>query len=171
MIDGKVNYRRPTLEEIELLREPIATRISLSCKSSKRSSNVLLAVAIIVTVFFGLDISIIGGIIIAVVWLSCISATRFKLKEDECLMRARSGDWWVCTGRIARVGGCDFPSCMNIFVASPDIVGEVTAHVYQDGLNIGDEVYIVCIERSGSNRLMTFTREMLKPEVYSWFEY
>lgn len=171
MVDGKVNYRRPTPEEIELLREPIATRVSLSCKSGKRSSNVLLAVAIIVTAFFGLDISIVGGIIIAVVWLSYTSVTRFNLKEDECLRKARSGDMWVCVGRIARVGGCDFPSCMNVWLNSPNIDDEFTAHVYQDGLHINDEVYIVCIEREKHNKLMVFTKAMLSPDVYSWFKY
>lgn len=114
MIYGKVNYRRPTPEEIELLREPIMTKISFSSKSGNRMSNVLLVVAIISTVFFGLDISIVGGIIIAVAWLSYTSVARYKLKE---------------------------------------------------------EVHIVCVECSDSNRLMTFTKEMLKPDVYSWFKY
>ena len=171
MIYGKVNYRRPTPEEIELLREPIVTKISFSSKSGNRMSNVLLVVAIIATVFFGLDISIVGGIIIAAAWLSYTSVARYKLKEDECLMKAKSDDWWVSTGRIVGVGGCEYPSCMNVFLTSPDITGEFSARVYQDGLSIGDEVYIVCVECSGSNRLMAFTKEMLKPDVYSWFKY
>lgn len=33
MIDGKVKYRRPTPEELELLREPVLTRVSFSSKS------------------------------------------------------------------------------------------------------------------------------------------
>lgn len=92
MIYDKVNYRRPTPEEIELLREPIVTKISFSSKSGNRMSNVLLVVAIIATVFFGLDISIVGEIIIAVAWISYTSVGRFKLKEDECLRKVRSND-------------------------------------------------------------------------------
>lgn len=171
MTDSKVNYRRPTQEELEILREPVATRVSLSCKSGNRYSKVLLALAIIITAFFGLDISIVGGIIIAIVWLSYASVTRFYTREDECLRKARSGDWWVCVGRVARVGGCDFPSCMNVWLISPNIDEEFTAHVYQKGLHIGDEVYIVCIEREKHNKLMVFTKAMLNPDVYSWFKY
>ena len=95
MTDGKVKYRRPTQEELELLREPVLTR----------------------------------------------------------------------------VGGCDFPSCVTVFLTPPDIVREFSANVYQGGLNIGDEVYIVCIKRSGSNKLMAFTKEMLNQDIYSWFKY
>lgn len=171
MIDGGVEYRRPTLEELELLREPVVARVGSSSKSSKRSSNVVLAVAIVTTLFFSLNVDIISGIAVAVAWISYASVTKFKKKEDLCTWKARSDDWWVCVGRIARVGSSDFPSCMNVWLISPNIDGEFTAHVYQEGLNIGVEVYIVCIECEKHNKLMVFTETMLRPDVYSWFEY
>ena len=171
MIDGGVEYRRPTLEELELLREPVVARVGFSSNSSSRSSKVVLVVAIVVTLVFSLDVDIVSGIVTAIAWISYASVTKFKRKEDLCSQKARSGDWWVCVGRIARVGGCDFPSCMNVWLISPNINGEFTAHVYQESLRIGDEVYIVCIECEKHNKLMVFTKAMLRPDVYSWFEY
>ena len=171
MIDGKVKYRRPTPEELELLREPVLTRVSLSSKSGNRLSNVLFVVALIATAFFGVNFSTVGGIVVVVAWLSYTYVGRRRIEEKVCIEEARSDDWWVCVGKIAMVGGCDFPSCVTVFLTSPDIVGEFSANVYQGGLNIGDEVYIVCIERSGSNKLMAFTKEMLNRDIYSWFKY
>ena len=93
------------------------------------------------------------------------------LGKRVCIEEVRSEDWWVCVGKIDRVGGCGFPSCITVVLTSPDIVEEFSANVYQGGLNIGDDVYIVCIERSGSNKLMAFTKEMLNLDIYSWFKY
>ena len=171
LVDGGVEYRRPTPEELDLLREPIATRAGFSSNSGRRLSNVVLAMAIIITLFFSLNVDIVSGIIVAVAWLSYASVTKFKRKEDLCTQKARSGDWWLRVGRIDRVGGSDFPSCINVFLTALEIKGNFSAHVYQEGLSIGDEVYIVCIECEKHNKLMVFTKAMIRQDVYSWFEY
>lgn len=66
MIDGKVKYRRPTSEELELLREPVLTRVSFSSKFGNRLSNVLFVVALITIAFFGVNLSTVGGIVVLV---------------------------------------------------------------------------------------------------------
>lgn len=80
MIDGKVKYRRPTPEELELLREPVLTRVSFSSKSGNRLSNVLFVVALIATAFFGVNLSTVGGIVVVVAWLSYTYVGRHKIE-------------------------------------------------------------------------------------------